>query len=353
MSVIARTGKALVFGTLTAAFGVGAIAGVVAERALIGRSVRRDPEHSEPFGSLHSERIEVVASDNILLHAEVESAIDAPDDLTIIFVHGFAMNMDEFHYQRRDLRHLARMVFFDQRGHGRSEKGTRESHKVEQLAVDLEQVIDTVAPTGPIILVGHSMGGMTVQQLAAKRPDLFGTRIKAVVLACTSAGGVTEVPLGLPTVVGRFIQGIAPHVTGALSGQQAFVDRSLESGNDLTLLLTRRYSFGTGSTPDLTAFVAKMHSVTPIEVIGDFLAAFGGYNSVETLPILGQVDTVVVAATDDLLTPLSHSEKIASLIPNAELIEIADTGHMLPMERYIEFNEIISAVAQRVRMNQA
>jgi pimeloyl-ACP methyl ester carboxylesterase len=96
-----------------------------------------------------------------------------------------------------------------------------------------------------------------------------------------------------------------------------------------------------------------MHSVTPIEVIGDFLAAFGGYNSVETLPILGQVDTVVVAATDDLLTPLSHSEKIASLIPNAELIEIADTGHMLPMERYIEFNEIISAVAQRVRMNQA
>jgi pimeloyl-ACP methyl ester carboxylesterase len=245
------------------------------------------------------------------------------------------------------------MVFFDQRGHGRSEKGTRESHKVEQLAVDLEQVIDTVAPTGPIILVGHSMGGMTVQQLAAKRPDLFGTRIKAVVLACTSAGGVTEVPLGLPTVVGRFIQGIAPHVTGALSGEQAFVTRSLESGNDLTLLLTRRYSFGTGSTPDLTAFVAKMHSVTPIEVIGDFLAAFGGYNSVETLPILGQVDTVVVAATDDLLTPLSHSEKIASLIPNAELIEIADTGHMLPMERYIEFNEIISAVAQRVRMNQA
>lgn len=353
MSVLARSGKALFLGTLTAAFGVGAVAGVVAERALIGRAVRRDPAHSEPFGSLHSDRVEVIASDNVVIHAEVESAIDAPDDLTIIFAHGYALSMDEFHYQRRDLRHLARMAFYDQRGHGRSEKGTRESHNVQQLAVDLEQVIDTVAPTGPIILVGHSMGGMTVQALAAKRPDLFETRIKGVVLTCTSSGGVTEVPLGLPSVIGKFIQGVAPQVTTALAGQQDLVTKSLEAGSDLTLLLTRRYSFGSGSTPDLTAFVARMHGTTPIEVIGDFLSSFSQYNSEEALPTLSHVDTVVVGGTDDLLTPFSHSEKIASLIPNSELIEIPDTGHMLPLERYIELNEIITAVAQRVRMRNA
>ena len=148
------------------------------------------------------------------------------------------------------------------------------SSDLDQLAADLEAVIDQTTPSGPIILVGHSMGGMTIQALAARRPDLFESRIKAAVLISTSSGGVTEVPLGLPTSLGKFIMGVAPTVTGALKGQQDIVDRSREAGNDLTLLLTRRYSFGSGATAGLTDFVAQMHGTTSIDVIGDFLAAF-------------------------------------------------------------------------------
>lgn len=349
MSAIAKGGKALVLGTLAAAFGVGAVAGVVAERALIGRNLRRTPGSKEPFGSLHSEKVEVIATDGVKLHAEVENSIDNQDDVTIVFAHGYALRMDEFHFQRRDLRHVAKMVFFDHRGHGLSESGTSESHNVWQLGQDLNSVIEQTVPTGDIVLVGHSMGGMSTQALARVNPSLFSSRIKAVVLVCTSSGGVTQTPLGLPDTLGRFVQGIAPGITSVLSGQQELVDKSREAGSDLTLLLTRRYSFGSDVSVEMSEFVSQMHGRTSIEVIGDFLHSIADFDGKEYLSVFNSVPTTIVAAKDDLLTPLSHSEEIASRIPNAKLVVIPDSGHMLPLERYAELNELITKIVGDVR----
>ncbi|MEY4323029.1 MAG: hypothetical protein RL410_810 [Actinomycetota bacterium] len=349
MSAISKAGKTLVFGTLAAAFGVGAMAGVVAERAIVGRALRKGNDTGEPFGSLHTPPTEVVADDGVALNVEIENSIGGHDDITVVFLHGYALSQDEFHYQRRDLRNLARMVFYDHRGHGRSGLGEKSTHTVAQLASDLERVINASAPTGNIVLVGHSMGGMTIQALAARCPELFGSRVKAVVLTCTSSGGVTQVPLGLPDGVGRFVQKVAPMVTDALHGKQEIVDKSRAAGSDLNMLITRRYAFGSGATHELTHFVSELHAATPIEVVGDFLHALGEYDSKADLHVLGNVKTVVVAAKDDLMTPLVQSEEIASLVPHAELIVIPDTGHMLPLERYVEFNEIISNVIERVR----
>lgn len=349
MSALAKGGKALVLGTLAAAFGVGAVAGVVAERALIGRNLRRTPGAKEPFGSLHTEKIKVIASDGVALHAEIENSLDGQEDLTIVFAHGYALSMDEFHFQRRDLRHVAKMVFFDHRGHGSSESGSRESHNVWQLGQDLNSVIEQVVPTGNIVLVGHSMGGMSIQALARVNPGLFGSRIKAVVLVCTSSGGVTQSPLGLPETLGKFVQGIAPGITSVLSGQQQLVDKSREAGSDLTLLLTRRYSFGSDVSVEMTEFVSQMHGRTSIDVIGDFLKSIADFDAKEYVSVLSSVPTTIIAAKDDLLTPLSHSEELSRLILGSELIVMSDSGHMLPMERYAELNEQISKVVSKAR----
>lgn len=349
MSAAGKAGRSVVLGALAATVGVGAVLGMVAERALIGRNLRRDIEAGEPFGTLTSDPVEVTADDGVRLHAEVEAAIADHDDVTLVFAHGYALSMHEFHYQRRDLRGIARLVFFDQRGHGKSARGDRASHTVPQLAADLERIMETLAPSGKVVLVGHSMGGMTIQELAARRPEWFGTKIVATVLVCTSSGGVSEVPLGLPGGLGKFVQQVAPMVTGALHGKQDVVDRSREAASDLTLLLTRRYSFGTGATSHLTDFVAHLHGTTPIEVIGDFLHAFGEYDSTEHLAVLGRVPTYVIGAADDLMTPISHSEKIASLVPGAQLTVIPETGHMLPLERYVELNDLLKKVIREAR----
>ncbi|RYF41040.1 MAG: alpha/beta fold hydrolase, partial [Comamonadaceae bacterium] len=84
--------------------------------------------------------------------------------VTVIFAHGFCLHMDAWAPQRAYLaevwRGRARLVFFDHRGHGGSGTADTDSYTISQLGRDLDVVIRTVAPKGPIVLVGHSMGGM-------------------------------------------------------------------------------------------------------------------------------------------------------------------------------------------------
>ena len=116
----------------------------------------------------------------------VDGDREAP--LTIVFAHGFTLSMDSFHFQRRDLGDVARLVFYDQRSHGRSGRSAPENATIDQLGLDLYAVLQAVAPAGPVVLVGHSMGGMTILALADQHPELFGDRVVGVALLATSTG---------------------------------------------------------------------------------------------------------------------------------------------------------------------
>ena len=108
-----------VAGLAAGAVAAGAGAVIAAEKVAVGRlRLRPDPEADEPFGQLHGRPLTVLADDGVPLHAEINGPDDAP--VTIIFCHGYALNQDVWHYQRRDLAEPARCVFWDQRGHGRS-----------------------------------------------------------------------------------------------------------------------------------------------------------------------------------------------------------------------------------------
>ena len=105
-----------------AAAGVGAV--ITAERLAAHRlRLFPDPAADEPFGELRGREFAVLAPDGVPLHVEVNGPDDAP--VTIIFCHGYALNQDSWHYQRRDLGGVARLVFWDQRGHGRSGRACR------------------------------------------------------------------------------------------------------------------------------------------------------------------------------------------------------------------------------------
>lgn len=138
----------------------GALVGVVAERGLMARFFTSSGG-DEAYGSLHGESVRVVADDGTSLYAEVDEPEDPRfADVTVVFSHGYSLNLDTWHYQRRDLRGRARLVFWDQRSHGRSQRGPQGSATIDQLGRDLAAVIAECAPTGRIVLVGHSMGGL-------------------------------------------------------------------------------------------------------------------------------------------------------------------------------------------------
>ncbi|WP_246455996.1 alpha/beta fold hydrolase [Nocardioides mesophilus] len=186
-----------------AAAGVGATVAALATGLVVERRVvtsrKAGAADADRLGGLRSDPVTVVADDGLELYAEVDevkpyrngNAVPrAEHEPTLVFVHGYALNLDCWHFQRRHYRGKHRMVFYDQRSHGRSERSSRENATIDQLGDDLAAVIDDLVPEGPIVLIGHSMGGMTLMTFAEQQPEVFDDRVVAAALISTTAGGL-------------------------------------------------------------------------------------------------------------------------------------------------------------------
>src|SRR3954469_4785780 len=190
-----------ILGAAAGAMGLAAAAAPLGIRRQ-SRAIERRRGDGTPFGSLHSAPMTVVADDGVPLHVEVDE-LD-PDvrrrtsPLTIVFCHGYALNLDSWHFQRAAYRGLVRAVYYDQRSHGRSGRSPEDHATVEQLGQDLAMILEHVVPEGPVVLVGHSMGGMTIVALAEEHPELIGDRIVGVGLISTTAGGLDPGRILLP-----------------------------------------------------------------------------------------------------------------------------------------------------------
>lgn len=330
-------------GVLAAGVAVGAVAERVATRRL----------QSREFIGIESARgitHEVVTDDGVGLHV-VEEVGDVPAGApTVIFTHGYGLSLDSWPGQREALRGVARVVLWDQRGHGGSERGVPGT-TIERLGADLGCVLDAVAPVGPVVLVGHSMGGMTIMALADERPDVFGERVRAVALLATSAGGIADVDLGLPRPVARLAHRVAPSIGAALESEgpvSALIERARRSSSDLGLLVTRAYAFGSTVPPDGTRIVADLINGTPVDVLADLLPALQGHDKVRALHVLERCDLLVMVGDSDLLTPVGHSYEIVRHTPSAELVILPGVGHMLTLEAADDVNKHLRALVERV-----
>ena len=329
--------RAAVVGAAAGVVVAGAAVGLAAERYAVGRSFRKgdDPWVDEPFGQLRGTVVPVTADDGVALHVEVEGppprARQQPP-VTIVFCHGLALNQDSWHHQRRDLEDLGRLVFWDQRGHSRSGRGAARNATIDQLGRDLAAVIDATAPKGPIVLVGHSMGGMTVMALADQQPQLFGDRVVGVALVSTSPGRLAEVTFGVPAAAGRVLRRAAPRALAALNRRPGLVARGRHLGSDIEFVLTKRYSFATDVPPSLVQFVQRMHDQTPLDVIAELFPAFDAHDKLDALQVLNGVETLVMGGEQDLMTPADHSREMVEQVPGAQLVILPEAGHLVMLE---------------------
>ncbi|KQN74658.1 alpha/beta hydrolase [Devosia sp. Leaf64] len=114
----------------------------------------------------------------------VES-MGAPNLPTIVLTHGWAMDSTIWYYARRDLLADFRVVRWDLPGLGRSKAASGDGIDLEAFAKDLAAVVEWTG-TQQVVLVGHSIGGMTIQTLARDMPEFFNTRIAGAVLLNTT-----------------------------------------------------------------------------------------------------------------------------------------------------------------------
>ncbi|MDF6044316.1 alpha/beta hydrolase [Streptomyces sp. JH14] len=361
-------------GIAGAAIGViaaGAAAGVAVERMTVGRGMRRRArlalDASGPYGSLRGMPGRATADDGTELYYEVDQVEPdggtgagngpgasagatgtgsrrrrlfgrkAPGPVTVVFSHGYCLSQDSWHFQRAALRGLVRTVHWDQRSHGRSERGRAQADGVtvgiDQLGRDLKAVIDAAAPEGRLVLVGHSMGGMTIMALADQHPELVRDRVAAVAFVGTSSGKLGEVSFGLPVAGVNAVRRVLPGVLKALGSQAELVERGRRATADLFAGLIKRYSFGSRDVdPAVERFAERLIESTPIDVVAEFYPAFTEHDKSAALPAFFDVPVLILAGDKDLVTPSSHSETIADLLPEAELVIVPDAGHLVMLE---------------------
>ena len=292
---------------------------------------RRRGEDVE-FGSVHSSAQIVMSSDGTPLNVEIDEAERKTP--TIVFLHGWVENIDVWHYQRLALRGRVRMVFVDLRSHGRSGRSYASNSSLADLADDLAVVIKQLVPRGPIVLVGHSMGGMTIMELARSQPKLFGSRVKGVVLLGTSSGRLMRSSPGLRYLIPMLRVG-AP----VLDWGRRFNSYSV----------IRRWGLGPEAEERHVDMANEMLLEAPTHVLSDFYNNFVGLDLTSGLADLGRARTVVMGGTADLMTPLRHSRRLADQIPGAELIVLDDIGHMLMFEDHEAVTRAVEDVLDGVQ----
>jgi pimeloyl-ACP methyl ester carboxylesterase len=286
----------------------------------------------------------IAAEDGTGLYYEEVGPLAAP--LTVVFVHGFALNLRSFFFQRRaiaaELGDRVRMVFFDQRAHGRSDQSSPERASIDQLGRDLATVLSTVAPYGPIVLVGHSMGGMTILALADQHPELFTRRVRGVALMSTSTGKLAAVTLGLPALLARVKGPLLPLVLRNARSHPGLVERGRALGGDVAWAITRKLSFATEDIdPAIVNFVTSMIAATRIEVIADYYPALMQHDKLAALDALAGTRVLIACGDHDLLTPPAHSREMAERLPDAELVIVADAGHVALIEQPKPTNDAV------------
>jgi pimeloyl-ACP methyl ester carboxylesterase len=281
-----------------------------------------------PVGEPRGQRQTVVADDGVLLHAEIEGDPAAP--VTVVLCHGFALTSASWCFQRAELATVARVVAWDQRGHGRSGRGQAAHATIDQLGRDLLAVLDQTAGHGPVVLVGHSLGGMAVLALAAQRPDLFGDRIAGVALLSTSAGPVTG-DLGPATRGLDLLHRLAPWALTALCRTPGF-DRVVPV-REMIELAVARHAFGGPVSPAVADFLVDLIESTPLEVLAEFFPQFRFHDKRDALDPLADIPCLVMTGSADTTIPGWHSENLAHNVPGAELVVVPGAGHALPLEQ--------------------
>ena len=298
--------------------------------------------HSPATGRTASH--EVLAPDGAKLHLEASGRSTGP---TIILTHGWGLNSTAWGDLKQRLGSQFRVIAWDLPGLGRSGQPSDGGYAIERFAQALGAVVES-AGDGPIVLVGHSIGGMTTQTFWRSASDVAKARIAGIVLVDTTH----EDPCQTMWLSGLWRTLKAPlieplmHLTvwlsplAWLSSWQGY----LSGSSQLVMRLTGFGRHATRGQVDLTARLAAKGS-PGVQAKGNL--AMLRWRVTDILPSIA-APTLVLAGTRDIVTLPSASRTITKAIAGARLVEVEGCGHMGFMEAHDRYNSEIEAFALAV-----
>ena len=238
-------------------------------------------------------RHEVRVSTNPLVRL---SAIDISPDhpqRTIVFIHGFGGQAEQWHYQLQKFALENRVIALDLRGHGLSDK-PNSGYEMSQLVQDLETALTLLKVKGKFVLVGHSFGGAVVTEYTLKNPD----RVERLVLIATAGefklATTLKLALSLPVWLLRFAY----------------------------------------------PFMRKWLYAPPHALKSYYANNMSKWNGWEKFKSI-QVPTLVIRGHRDLVFERPLYEKVTASIPGAEEADVQASGHMVMLERRDAVNRLL------------
>ena len=287
----------------------------------------------------------VAAPDGADLHVEEHGPeAGAP---TLLMTHGWDLDATAWYYEKRHLADRFRLVLWDLPGLGLSSQPADGRYSLERMAQALKAVLDATAGGRPVVLVGHSIGGMTILTFCRLFPETLGREVAGIVLVNTTytmplntilAGGLLRA-LRWPVLVPLLYLTIGLWPLVWAMNWKSYLDGSAHKSTSWTSFSGQE----TRGQLDFGAFfTAKQHP----GVLAKGILAMLRWDETATLPSIG-VPTRIITSNHDKLTLPRASEEMRRLIPQAELVMVKPAGHPGFIERSVDYDKAIAEFAAR------
>ena len=309
-------------------------------------SARRSTRTTERFPDVlaPSRTLTIRAADDTPLHTEV---FGSPDGYPIVLTHGITCAIRVWAHQIADLATDYRVIAFDHRGHGRSGVPQRGGYSLKHLASDLDSVLEaTLAPHERALLVGHSMGGITIAAWSARYRHKVQRRADAVALINTTTGDLARKVklLSVPRELSPARVLAARGLINAFGGFPIPTAARIPSRYLVAML-----AVGKDADPSATRVVCELFAQTSPAGRGGCAKMLVDALGSRYLELDGlTVPTLVIGSEGDRLTPISQSRRIARTAPNVVGLVELPGGHCSMLEHPREVNRQLRALAESV-----
>ena len=263
----------------------------------------------------------------IAVHWYESGPQDAP--LTILYVHGFNISSQSFYLQERALKPLGiRQLLVDVRGHGLTTADSPAELSVDRAADDVMAVLADRGVTGPVIVVGHSLGGpISLSLIRRYAGEPGGFYLAGSVQISSAVDPFTE--RGLPLALGGKAGTALYRAVQAMPG----LSEAVRVGVTSALAPLLAVGFYAGHVPwEIIRFHADMIQGTPLRTYEGFFPDLREHSERGVEAKLKGVPGYILVGELDTVAPLEQSEALHEVWPDAALQVLPQSGHMPPLD---------------------